>query len=84
MLVCHEVKSISFSSLRVELKNSVLKSSCPESNHWSVSAEKFMLDYSSWFKLRRHKSKIATEIDKWSVNEELVRVAPEAVRVFVV
>lgn len=82
-VVVKEVEPITFEGLLVELKDCILETACTKSNHWSATAEEFVLDDASWFKHGGHDCEITADVDEGSVGEELVWVAPEAMRVLV-
>lgn len=54
LIVRHEIESIALLGFGIKLENSVFQSSRSKANDWGASAEKFMLDDSSWFEQRRH------------------------------
>jgi hypothetical protein len=75
--------SRSFLCVPQVLDNRVFKSSSLESDNWCTCDEELMLDNTTWFENRWHKSKIGSSIDKISISEEVIWCGPEAIWIFV-
>jgi hypothetical protein len=64
------------------LDDRVFESSSLECDNWCTCDEELMLDNTTWFENRWHKSKIGSSIDKISISEEVIWCSPEAVWIF--
>lgn len=78
-----ENKSSSLLGIHIVFINGILQTSCFSSNYGSTGNEKFVLNNSTRFKFRRHKSKVASTIEYGSIFKEQIGISPEVVRVFI-